>query len=88
MGKSNQTIEKTHNYPSVPKRYSTSRNGIGSRKNEEKISKSKTTTLTYFDSSKKKQQGQGGKNWCCNENFVSQTISNLRTTAFCFENKF
>ena len=88
MGKSNQTIEKTHNYPSVPKSYSTSRNGIGGRKREKKISKSKTTTLTYFDSLKKKQQDQGSKNWCCTENFVSLTNSNFRTTAFCFENKF
>ena len=55
---------------------------------KKKISKSKTTTLTYFDSLKKKQQDQGGKNWCCTENFVLLTNSNLRTTAFCFENKF
>ena len=88
MGKSNQTIEKTHNYPSVPKRYSTSRNDIGGRKKEEKITKSKTTTLTYFDNLKKKQQDQSSKSWCCTENFVSLTNSNLRTTAFCFENKF
>ena len=32
MGKSNQTIGKTQNYPSVPKSYSTSGNGIGGRK--------------------------------------------------------
>ena len=44
--------------------------------------------MTYFDSFKKKQQDQGGKNLCCTEYFVSLTISNLRTTAFCFENKF
>ena len=88
MGKSNQTIEKTHNYPSVPKRYATSPNGIGGRKKEGKISKSKTTTLTYFNSLKKKQQDQGGKSLCCTENFVSLTNSNLRTTAFCFGNKF
>ena len=50
MGKSIQAIEKTHNYPSVPKSYSTSRNGIGGHKKEEKISK--TTALTYFDSLK------------------------------------
>ena len=91
MGKSNQTIGKTYlsvNYLSVPKRYSTSPNGNGGRKKEEKISKSKTTTLTYFGSLKKKQQDEGGKNWCCTENFVSLTNSNLRTTAFCFGNKF
>ena len=88
MRKSNQTIEKTHNNPSVPKSYSTSYNGIGGHKKEEKISKSKTTPLTYFDSLKKEQQDQGGKNWCCTENFVSLTISNLKTAVFCFENKF
>ena len=88
MGKLNQTIEKAHNYPGAPKSYSTSHNGIGGCKREEKISKSKTRTLTYFDSLKKKQQDQGSKNWCCTENFMSLTNSNLRTTAFCFENKF
>ena len=31
-------------------------------------------------------KNQGGKNWCYTENFMSLTISNLRTTAFCFEN--
>ena len=41
MGKSNQTKEKTHNYPSVPKSYSTSRNGIGGRKKEKKLVKVK-----------------------------------------------
>ena len=72
----------------VTKNYSTSHIGIGGCKKEEKISKSKTITVTYFDGLKKKQQDQGGKNWCCTENYVSLTISNLRTTAFCFENKF
>ena len=47
-GKLNQTIGKTHNYPSVPKSYSTTCNGIGGHKKVEKISKSKTTTLTYL----------------------------------------
>ena len=51
-----------------------------------KNSKSKTTTLTYFDNLKKKQRDQGGKNCCQIETFMSLTISNLRTTAFCFEN--
>ena len=53
---------------------------------KEKISKSKITALTYFDNLKKKQQDQGSKNWCYTESFMSLTISNLRTTAFCFEN--
>ena len=55
MGKSNQKIEKTQNYPSVPKSYSTSHKGIGGCKKKDKTSKSKTTTSTYFDNLKKKQ---------------------------------
>ena len=64
---------KTRNYPCVPKTEntqlslcqkngnSTSRTGIGSRKKKEVISNSKTTTMTYFDELKKKQQYQRGK---------------------------
>ena len=37
MGKSNQTIEKTRNNPSVPKSYSTSCNGIGGRKKKKLV---------------------------------------------------
>ena len=77
--------ENTKN-SSVRKSYSTSRKGIGGRKEKEKISKSKTTTLMHFDNLKKRQQDQDGKNWCYTESFMSLTISNLRTTAFCFEN--
>ena len=55
MGKSNQKIEKTHNYPSVPKSYSTSHKGNGGCKKKDKVSKSKTTTLMHFDNLKKKQ---------------------------------
>ena len=40
----------------------------------------------HFDNLKKRQQDQDGKNWCYTESFMSLTISNLRTTAFCFEN--
>ena len=76
MGKSNQKIGKTHNYPSVQQCYSTSHKGIGGHKKQEKISKSKTTTLAYFDNLKKKQQDQGSKNWCYTESFMSLTISN------------
>ena len=43
--------------------------------------------LTYFDNLKKKQQDQGSKSWQYTESFMSLTISNLRTTAFYFENK-
>ena len=45
MGKSNQKIGKTHNYPSFRKSYSTSCKGIGGHKKKEKIRKSKKTTL-------------------------------------------
>ena len=45
MGKSNQKIGKTHNYPSFRKSYSTSCKGIGGHKKKEKICKSKKTTL-------------------------------------------
>ena len=86
MGKQIKNQQKHNKYSSVRKSYSTSRKGIGGRKEKEKISKSKITALTYFDNLKKKQQDQGGKNWCYTESFMSLTISNLRTTAFCFEN--
>ena len=51
-----------------------------------KINKSKITALSCFDNLKKKQQNQGTKNWCYTERFMSLTISNIRTTAFYFEN--
>ena len=86
MGKSSQKIGKTHNYHSFRKRYSTSCKDIGGHKKKEKNSKSKTTTLTFLYNLKKKQQYQGGKNWCYTESFMLLTISNLRTTAFCFGN--
>ena len=86
MRKSNQEIEKNTKLSQCSEKLLNQLQGIDGRKNKEKISKSKTTTLTYFDNLKKKQQDQGGKNWFQTENFMSLTISNLRTTAFCFEN--
>ena len=86
MGKSNQKIGKTHIYPSFRKSYLTSCKGIGDHKKKEKISKSKTTTLTFLYNLKKKQQYSGGKNWFYTESFMFLTISNLRTTVFCFGN--
>ena len=35
-----------------------------------KISKSKTATLTFLYNLKKKQQYQGGKNWCYTESVM------------------
>ena len=63
IGESNQKIGKTQKYLSVWKSFSTSCKSIGGRKKKEKISESKTTTLTYFDNLKKKQQDQGSKSW-------------------------
>ena len=86
MGKSNQKIGKTQ---SVFEKFTqlVATEGIGDCKKKLKNSKSKITTLTYFDNLKKKQQDQGGKDWCytlyC---FMSLAITNLRATAFSFEN--
>ena len=71
-------------YPSVRKTYSTSHKGDGCKK-KEKISESKTKKLAYFNNLKKKQQNQGHKKWCYAESFMSLTISNIGTTALCFE---
>ena len=58
MGKSNQKIGKA------------SCKSIGGHKKKEKISKSKTTTMTFLYNLKKKQQYQGDKNWCYTESFM------------------
>ena len=63
MEKSIQKTGKTHNHPSVRKSYSAGRKSISGRQKKE-VSKSKTTSLTYFNNLKKKQQDQGGKTWC------------------------
>ena len=52
---------------------------------KKKNSKSKTATLMCFDNLRKKQQDHGSKN-DHTESFMSLTTSNIRTTAFCFEN--
>ena len=44
--------------------------GIGGCKKKEKISKSKTPTLAFFDNLKMKQQVQGDKNWCSTASFM------------------
>ena len=49
---------------------------------KKKNSKSKTATLMCFDNLRKKH---GSKN-DHTESFMSLTTSNIRTTAFCFEN--
>ena len=45
---------------------------LGDRKKKEKNSKSKTTALAYFNNLKKKQQDQGGKNWCYTQKVLFQ----------------
>ena len=65
----------------------TQRKDIGGCKKKGQSSKNKTTTLTYFDNLKKKQQDQSGKSLCYTERLMSVAISNLRTTALYFENK-
>ena len=76
--------EKRKKYSSVQKSYLTSRKGIGDRKKKEKNSKSESTSLTYFDNLKKKQQDQGSKNWCYRRFYVTDNL-NFRPTAFYFE---
>ena len=41
---------------------------------KQKNTKSKTTTLTYFDKLKKKQQDQGGRNWYYTQNFAIENL--------------
>ena len=41
---------------------------------KQKNTKSKTTTLTYFDKLKKKQQDQGGRNWDYTQNFAIENL--------------
>ena len=45
-----------------------------------KNSQSETTTLTYFDNLKEKQQDQGGKNWCYRKFYVTD---NLKSQNYC-----
>ena len=62
MEKSNQKVGKTKNTLVFEEVNSTSR------------SKSKTTTLTYFDNLTKKQQDRGGKNSCYTQSFATENL--------------
>ena len=62
------------------KSYSTGHKGIGGHKKKLKISENKTTTLRCFNNLKKRQQDQGGKNWCYTERFVTD---NLKSQNYC-----
>ena len=53
---------------------------ICGREKKGKLSKKETTTLTYFDNLKKKQQDQGGKNWCYRKFYVTD---NLKSQNYC-----
>ena len=41
---------------------------------KQKNTKSKTTTLTYFDKLKKEQQDQDGRNWYYTQNFAIENL--------------
>ena len=60
IGKPNQNIGKTHNYPGVQKVTQLVAMALVAKRKKRKLVKA----LTYFVNLKKKQQDQGGKNWC------------------------
>ena len=73
MGKSNQKKGKQKNTQLslyLKNENLTSHTGTGGCNKKEVISNSKTTTLTYFDMLKKKQQDQGSKYFYLS--FISQ----------------
>ena len=78
-GKIKPKKRKNKKYTNVRKSYSTSRKGIGGRKKTEKISKAKTTTLTYFDNLKKKSNKTKAVKTGIMLKVWSPKISNLRT---------
>ena len=73
-------IKSKNRKNSVRKSYSTGYKDIGGHKKKEKISKSKNPTLRCFDNLKKRQQDQGGKNWCYTKRFVTD---NLKSQNYC-----
>ena len=73
MGKSNQKVGKTKNtlvFEKVTQLVVRALVAVRKQKN----TKSKTTTLTYFDKLKKKQQDQGGRNWYYTQNFAIENL--------------
>ena len=69
MGKSTQKIGKAHSYLVFEKVTRLVARALVAIKRK-KISKSKTTTMTFLYNLKKKQQYQGDKNWCYTESFM------------------
>ena len=69
MGKSTQKIGKAHSYLVFEKVTQLVARALVAIKRK-KISKSKTTTMTFLHNLKKKQQYQGDKNWCYTESFM------------------
>ena len=69
MGKSTQKIGKPHSYLVFEKVTQLVARALVAIKRK-KISKSKTTAMTFLYNLKKKQQYQGDKNWCYTESFM------------------
>ena len=69
MGKSTQKIGKANSYLVFEKVTQLVARALVAIKRK-KISKSKTTTMTFLYNLKKKQQYQGDKNWCYTESFM------------------
>ena len=74
MGRSNQKVGKTKNTLVFEKVTQLVVRALVAVRKQKKNSKSKTTTLTYFDNLKKKQQDQGGKNWFYTQGFATENL--------------
>ena len=73
MGKSKQKVGKTQNTLGFKKVTQLVLRALVAVK-KQKITKSKTTTLTYFDKLKKKQQDQDGRNWYYTQGFATENL--------------
>ena len=73
MGKSKQKVGKTQNTLGFKKVTQLVLRALVAAK-KQKITKSKTTTLTYFDKLKKKQQDQDGRNWYYTQGFATENL--------------
>ena len=73
MGKSKQKVGKTQNILGFKKVTQLVLRALVAVK-KQKITKSKTTTLTYFDKLKKKQQDQDGRNWYYTQGFATENL--------------
>ena len=73
MGKSKQKVGKKQNTLGFKKVTQLVLRALVAVK-KQKITKSKTTTLTYFDKLKKKQQDQDGRNWYYTQGFATENL--------------